>query len=247
MTKIHHSAVDGMSGAEILAVLLDLQPDGRDVPPCRGDEAGARRRASSRCSPAASPACRASRCAWRATCRRRSPTSTRCRRCATSPARRSSPRRRASSAASLSPRRTDGGVLEGRRLRAPRTRFQAALSPHRRVGWGSVSLTDVKAVKNTFGCTVNDVVMTMCASAMRSFLLEHGELPDEPLVTMVPVSVRTPEQFGTFGNRISTMVVELPTDEADPRTRLDRMSSTMASRRSATRRCPRRSSRTPTT
>ena len=71
--------------------------------------------------------------------------------------------------------------------------------------------------------------MTMCASAMRGFLLDHGELPDAPLVTMVPVSVRTPEQFGTFGNRISTMVVELPTDEADPRTRLDRMSSTMAS------------------
>ena len=129
----------------------------------------------------------------------------------------------------VSPRRTDGGVLEGRRLRAPRTRFQARVSPHRRVGFGSLPLGDVKAVKNTFGCTVNDVVMTMCAAAMRSFLVEHGELPDEPLVTMVPVSVRTPEQFGTFGNRISTMVVPLPTDEPDARRRLDLMSATMRS------------------
>ena len=138
MTKIHHSAVDGLSGAEILAVLLDLQPGGRDVPPCRGDEAGGGRRPSSRCWRAASPACRASRCAWRATCPK------------TLANLDSLPTLRHIPGAPLvasttrivgrivSPRRTDGGVLEGRRLRAPRTRFQAALSPHRRVGWGSV-------------------------------------------------------------------------------------------------------------
>ena len=46
---------------------------------------------------------------------------------------------------------------------------------------------------------------------------------------MVPVSVRTPEQFGTFGNRVSTMIVELPTDEADPAARLQRVHETMRS------------------
>ena len=60
-------------------------------------------------------------------------------------------------------RRARGPQRCARRARA----FRPSLSPHRRVGWGSVSLTDVKAVKNAFGCTVNDVVMTMCASAMR--------------------------------------------------------------------------------
>jgi len=123
----------------------------------------------------------------------------------------------------------DGGVLEGRRLKAPRTRFQGRISPHRRIAFGSVSLTEVKAIKNATGTTVNDVVMATCAGAMRSFLLAHDELPAEPLVTMVPVSVRTPEQLGTFGNRVSTMIVELPTDEPDPGRRLERMHETMRS------------------
>ena len=56
----------------------------------------------------------------------------------------------------------------------------------------------VKAVKNAAGCTVNDVVMTICAGALRDWLAERGELPSDPLLTMVPVSVRTPEQRGTF-------------------------------------------------
>ncbi len=129
----------------------------------------------------------------------------------------------------VAPRREDGGVLEGRRLKAPRTRFQGSISPYRRIAFGSVPLSEVKAIKNATGCTVNDVVMATCAGAMRSFLLAHDELPDEPLVTMVPVSVRTPEQFGTFGNRVSTMIVELPTDDADPARRLERMHETMRS------------------
>ena len=129
----------------------------------------------------------------------------------------------------LGPRRDDGGVLEGRRLKAPRTRFQTSISPYRRVAFGSIALTEVKAIKNATGCTVNDVVMATCAGAMRSFLLAHDELPDEPLVTMVPVSIRTPEQFGTFGNRVSAMIVELPTDEEDPARRLQRMHETMRS------------------
>jgi diacylglycerol O-acyltransferase len=59
------------------------------------------------------------------------------------------------------------------------------------------------------------VVVALCASALRTWLLERDELPDDPLVAMVPVSVRTKEQRGTFGNRVSMMVVPLPTDEPD--------------------------------
>ena len=78
----------------------------------------------------------------------------------------------------------------------------------------------MKAIKNELGVTVNDVVVSLCASSVRDWLKERDELPDEPLVAMVPVSVRTREQKGTFGNRISTMIVPIATNEADPRRRL---------------------------
>ena len=110
---------------------------------------------------------------------------------------------------------------------APRTRFQARVSPHRRVAFGSMSLSEVKAIKNTFGCTVNDVVVAICTSGLRSWLDERGELPAEPLAGFVPMSVRTPEQKGTFGNRVSVMLTELPTDEADPVQRLARIGDAM--------------------
>ncbi len=230
MTKIHHAAVDGLSGAEILAVLLDLSPEGREVSaPQESDrrpeeapgelEMLARGLGSVPFQPL-----RLLRNLPETIANLDS-----------LPTLRHLPGAGVLAETTrivgrlVSRQTEDGGVLEGGRLNAPRTRFQAAISPHRRIGYGTLSLVDVKVVKNAFGCTVNDVVMTMCASAMRSFLLEHGELPDEPLVTMVPVSVRTPEQFGTFGNRISTMIVALPTDEPDPRRRLERMSQTMAS------------------
>jgi WS/DGAT/MGAT family acyltransferase len=64
------------------------------------------------------------------------------------------------------------------------------------------------------------VIVTLCAGAVRCWLLEHEELPDDPLVTQVPVSVRTEEQSGTFGNRIGMMSVPLFTNEADPVERL---------------------------
>ncbi|MCW2991898.1 MAG: conserved hypothetical rane protein, partial [Solirubrobacterales bacterium] len=79
---------------------------------------------------------------------------------------------------------------------------------------------DVKTVKNAHGCTVNDVVVAICAGAVRRMLLEHADLPDTPLVAQVPVSVRTGEQVGTYGNRILLMSAPLFTDEADPVERL---------------------------
>jgi WS/DGAT/MGAT family acyltransferase len=109
-----------------------------------------------------------------------------------------------------------------KRASAPRTSFNGRISAHRRFAFGQLSLDDVKTVKNAHGSTVNDVVVSMCAGAVRRWLLEHGELPDEPLVAQVPVSVRTSEQVGTYGNRILLMSAPLFTDEADPITRLQR-------------------------
>jgi WS/DGAT/MGAT family acyltransferase len=123
-------------------------------------------------------------------------------------------------AARARPRRRDGGVLEGRRLHAPRTVLNQPITPHRRVALSRQPLDEVKRIKDHFGVTVNDVVVAICAGALREWLDERGELPTEPLLAMVPVSVRTVEQMGTFGNRVSTMLTPIPTDEADPERRL---------------------------
>jgi len=125
------------------------------------------------------------------------------------------------------PTASRGGLLQGSDVVAPHTRFQSRVSPHRRVAFGSLSLAEVKAVKNTFGCTVNDVVLAICASGLRTWLDERGELPAEPLAGFIPMSVRTPEQMGTFGNRVSVMITELPTDVADPVERLRRINEAM--------------------
>ncbi|OBK18604.1 WS/DGAT/MGAT family O-acyltransferase [Mycobacterium asiaticum] len=125
------------------------------------------------------------------------------------------------------PARSDRTILQGNDIAAPRTRFQARVSPHRRVAFGSLSLAEVKTIKNTFGCTVNDVVLAICAAGLRSWLGERGELPTEPLAAFIPMSVRTPEEMGTFGNRVSVMITQLPTDVADPMERLHRINEAM--------------------
>jgi diacylglycerol O-acyltransferase len=115
-----------------------------------------------------------------------------------------------------------GEVLEMPRTIAPRTVFNGPISGHRRVSFATLPLDEVKAVKNRLGVTVNDVVVAVGAGAVRRWLLDHSELPDRPLTAMIPLSVRTPEQFGTYGNRISMMGVPIPTDEPDPLLRLRR-------------------------
>jgi len=68
--------------------------------------------------------------------------------------------------------------------------------------------------------TVNDVVVALCAGALRRWLLANQALPDKPLVAQIPISVRTPEQAGSYGNQIMLMTVPLFTTEPDPLARL---------------------------
>jgi WS/DGAT/MGAT family acyltransferase len=114
----------------------------------------------------------------------------------------------------------DGNRVVRSGLEAPKTSFSGRISAHRRFAFGQLELDRVKAVKSAFGCTVNDVVVTLCAGAVRRWLLDHEELPDGPLVTQVPVSVRTSDQAGTYGNRILLLGAPLFTDIADPVQRL---------------------------
>jgi WS/DGAT/MGAT family acyltransferase len=83
-----------------------------------------------------------------------------------------------------------------------------------------MSLDELKQVKNHYGSTLNDVVVSICAGAVRRWLVEHDALPSEPLVAQIPVSVRTESQQGTYGNRILLMTAPLFTNQADPVRRL---------------------------
>ena len=82
-------------------------------------------------------------------------------------------------------------------------------------------------MKNHFGLTVNDVVMTLTAAALRRWLLDHDAPPTTPLVVAVPVSIRTEDQAGAPGNLVSVMMAELPTHLADPAERLQSMKESM--------------------
>jgi WS/DGAT/MGAT family acyltransferase len=116
--------------------------------------------------------------------------------------------------------RRDG--VERGDLAAPKVIFSGRISPHRRFVFGRLSLDEVKVAKNAHGTTVNDVVVSICAGAVRRWLVENDDLPDTPLVAQVPVSVRTGDEFGTYGNRILLMAAPLFTDIADPVERLQR-------------------------
>ncbi len=111
---------------------------------------------------------------------------------------------------------------------APRTSFNAMLSPHRRVAFGSVSMDRIKEVKNAAGATVNDVVMASCAGALRNYLADRDELPDDPLIGMVPVSIRNGDEDEVWTNRVSGLFCQLPTHLADPLERIAFVHDAMA-------------------
>ncbi|MDG2114093.1 MAG: wax ester/triacylglycerol synthase family O-acyltransferase, partial [Actinomycetota bacterium] len=95
--------------------------------------------------------------------------------------------------------------------RAPNIPFNRSITPNRRFAYKSYSLTDVKAIKNHFGVTLNDVVMAVCAGALRRYLDRHEALTDQPLIAAVPVSIRTGDDDDMWTNRVSCVFAELPT------------------------------------
>jgi len=120
------------------------------------------------------------------------------------------------------------------RWRVPRTRFNAALSPHRTFDEARCPLADLKAVKAVVpGASINDVCLSVIGGALRRYLASVGELPEESLMTIVPVSTRTPEQAGATGNQISMMRVNLGTDLADPIERLAMIQAETARKKAA--------------
>ena len=111
---------------------------------------------------------------------------------------------------------------------APRTSFNRAITPHRSYAFTTTSLADAKLVKEAFGTTINDVVMALCSGALRRYLQARGELPSDPLIAMVPVSLRTGDAADPFSNRVSGVFAPLATNLADPVARLRAISASMA-------------------
>jgi WS/DGAT/MGAT family acyltransferase len=105
---------------------------------------------------------------------------------------------------------------------APPTPWNRTITAHRRFAMRSASLENIKRLKAATGGTVNDLVMAICAGALREYLIKHDALPDKPLRAMVPVSVRTGDEADPWTNRVSAIVADLPTDCADPLERVAR-------------------------
>jgi WS/DGAT/MGAT family acyltransferase len=206
ITKMHHSTVDGVSGAELLSALFDLEPQPQPQPEPEASHPG--RPADERIPSGLELMSHA--------------VATR----------------------TMHPFeitrdivRTGYRVLNVRRVRldshggtgrdkaalplsAPRTSFNAALTWRRSVALSAIGLDDVKRLKNATGTTVNDVVLAVCTGALRSFLLDGDELPDKPLVAVVPVSVRPDGNAHKGSNQVSSMFVQLPVDLDGPLDRL---------------------------
>ncbi|MGO8873370.1 MAG: WS/DGAT/MGAT family O-acyltransferase [Acidimicrobiales bacterium] len=199
VSKIHHSTIDGVSGAELLTQLFDLEPDppARDLPEEVG---GTDTMPSDLYLIAQALATRITapiditRLAWR------------------------------TGRSVLNVRRVRREPNDGKAalpLTTPRTSLNAAITPHRKVAFASISLNDVKELKTALDATVNDVVLAICTGALRRYLQGRGELPTDPLVATVPVSVHPSTANPRGANNVSAMFVSLPCGTADPKERVD--------------------------
>jgi WS/DGAT/MGAT family acyltransferase len=193
VSKTHHAAIDGVSGAELAAVMHDRSPD-VDAGP-----APARPPGEALPSPYELMM-----------------------RAAVSNA--MQPQRFAEFMARSVPALPSAVRASRRAPRlaiAPRTRFSGTVTAHRVVEGRSFDLGELRRIKASVpGATINDAVLAIVAGALRSYLESKAELPNEPLVVMAPISVRTEEEKGALGNRVSAMVLPIPTDVADPVERL---------------------------
>jgi diacylglycerol O-acyltransferase len=206
LTKIHHAAIDGVSGTELVSAIHDLTPEGVAPKPespwvaeseptllelaLRSTVNNVRQpfRFAQILGEAAPPAIRAF----------------------------------------LQQRENAAGAAPVSEI--PRTRFNGRVSPHRVFEATTFSLADVKQIrKRVEGATVNDVILAVVGGSLRRYLDHHGELPLSTLSAFAPISTRTESQKGTAGNQVAGMFVRIHTDEADPVTRLEKVHRTTVS------------------
>lgn len=196
ISKVHHAAIDGVSGADMMGILFDVTKESREVepPPPRAVK------------PIPNDFAVLAQTA-RKIARKPSQVPTLVR--------------------DMIQTVRAGAATRSHGLEAPPAPFTAPVTPLNHVisarrNWNTalLSLDRVKVIKDTMGCTLNDVVLAICAGALRRYLVDHNALPAKPLVAMVPVSTRQKSQQGTLGNQVSAMLIQLATDVSDPIERL---------------------------
>ncbi|GAC1344989.1 MAG: wax ester/triacylglycerol synthase family O-acyltransferase [Myxococcales bacterium] len=111
--------------------------------------------------------------------------------------------------------------------RAPASGLNAPIGPHRRFEMVDLPFQQVKEVRASLGGTVNDVLLAVVAGALRALLTARGEAMGADLRALVPVSVRPPEAQGAFGNHVSAMFCPLPVAEASAAERLRKIREAM--------------------
>jgi WS/DGAT/MGAT family acyltransferase len=120
-------------------------------------------------------------------------------------------------------RRQDQQQAGGSFLDAPRMRWNAPIDAERNVAFARLEVADVRLIRKAFRVTGNEIVLALCAGALRAYLDDHGELPYAPLIAACPVAVRHQTQGD---NRISAMVTSLATNIVDPVARLAAIAET---------------------
>ena len=191
LTKVHHAGVDGVTGANLMSQLCTTEVDAPAPEPVEGVGGG------SDLEIAVSGAVKF----------------------ATRPLKLMNVLPSTLSTVLDTVRRARNGLTMAAPFAAPKTRFNATVTGRRNVAFAQLDLEDIKTVKNHFGVKVNDVVMALVAGVLRKFLLDRGELPDDSLVAMVPVSVH--DRSDRPGrNQVSGMFASLETDISDPGQRL---------------------------
>lgn len=105
-------------------------------------------------------------------------------------------------------------------MQAPRTMFNVPIGGARRFAAEQWSVTRLKAVAAALDLTMNDVVMAMCAGALRSYLIDQNALPEQPLIAMMPVSMHAKDSDSSEGNAVTAILANLATDQPDPERRL---------------------------
>lgn len=203
LTKVHHSIIDGVSGAQMMSRLYDLAPDGvglgdgdhghhaiEDVGEIEEEPSLVDLAFTSLRARIADPIRAASLLG----------------------------RTAVSVGTAIAAAMSDEETTERPTLpmAAPTTPFSHSLTRRRAVSFARAELADLKLVKNTFEVTINDVVLAACTLALRRDLQRRDALPDRPLVASVPVSTRLAGEVAASFNRVSAMFVSLPVQIEDP-------------------------------
>jgi WS/DGAT/MGAT family acyltransferase len=212
VSKTHHAMVDGVSGTELLSVIMDTSPDAAPVAPVYWDPEAA----PSSASLAAQAVVDLALSPYEQFRRLRASTRV--------------PREAAAQLAEVA---KGARSMLGVARPTPQSSLNGPIGPHRRYAWASTSVAEIKAVRRAHGGTFNDVVLAAITGGFRELLLSRGESADRVVRTLVPVSVRPRDASGkaigdgTFENKVAGMIAELPVGEADPVEALHAISAQM--------------------